>query len=275
MFSQESIKDLEDQLAALTPEDFKEQPEAPAETPEEPAPAVEEAPTEEAAPAEEAPEEVEEAPEEEDPAALEAERHRIEMEQLRARYDLQMAHNARLAGQIGHLMEQQKTLAARPSEPSYEPETDTEANAGLARDVADLKSRFVQAEVSQAIALGSTALDEPEARELREEVIAAASNYRNELESVFAMTDPELARQMSEALSRTILADAKEARWQTRHASLTERKAATVKESVLKKRAQTVSGSGSVPPPPPKPKALTELSADEADAWLRQNVRPL
>lgn len=280
MFSKESMKELEDQLAALTPEDFKDQPAEQAAPEPEPEIPAEEAPAEEVsveepAETEEAPAEEPEEETEEDAASLAAERLGIEMEQLQAKYDLQMAHNARLAGMIGHLQKQQEALTSRPSEPSYEPDTDSEVGSALAREVADLKSRFVQAEVSQAIALGSTALDEPEARDMREEIIAAAANYKAEMESVFAMTDPELARQNSEALSRCIIADAREARWQSRHASLVERKAATVKDSVLKKRAQTISGSGSVPPPPPKPKALNELNADEADAWLRQNVPPL
>lgn len=275
MFSKESMDELEAQLAALTPEDFKEKPEE-ATAPEPEAP-VEEAPAEEA-PAEEAaaeePVEEEVAPEEE-AENLAAERLAIEMEQLKAKYDLQMAHNARLAGQIGHLLEQQKIASSRPPE-SFD--TDAEPDAvqpSLVRDVQDLKSRFIQAEVSQAIALGSVALDEPEAREMREEIITVAANYKDQLESVFAMTDPDMARQMSEALSRSILADAKEARWQARHASLQEKKAATVPESVLRKRAQTPSGSGGVPPPSPRPKALKDLSAEEADAWLRQNVPPL
>ncbi len=265
-----SDEELDALMAQIKPDmtlDIPVDPEAP--PVEQPAPVEE---TVEASP--ETPEETSEAePEEEDPAALEAEGHRLQLEKLQAALELQQAHSSRLAGEIGYLKEQQK-VRPRPSEPSYVEETETgaEATPEVLRRIERIETYQVQAEVSQAIALGSVGLDEPEARGLREEIISVAPRYKDQMDIVFGLTDSNLARQMSEALTRSILADAKEARWQARHQVLVERKAATASVSAGNKRAATVSASGGVSAPPPKPKALSDLTADEADQWLKENV---
>ena len=236
---------------------------APPEPPVEAAPPVEEAP-----PAEAPPEEPEI-----DLAASEKEGDRIAREKLEAALALQQAHSSRLAGEIGYL-KQKLESNPRSSEP-YQPETQAELDrlTSLEQRLADSENRRIKTEVSQAIESELNSLDGAWSKELATEIAAVAPKYADQIKAARESTDPALARQISKAVGLLVRAEAMQMSWDTKHKALVEKKAATVSAATSAKKAATISGSGAVPTPPPQPKSFADMTADEADAWLKANVR--
>lgn len=262
MFDEKSIEELEQMLDTGVFETPKPPEEPPAESvpsPAEPEPA----PAAEAAPEPEQEPEIDE-------AKIQAELEAARREKLEAALAAQQAHASRLAGEIGYLKEKLKAVESRPSEP-YRPDTEAEIDrlAELERRQAELEATEKARAVAQAVGQSLAITDANTLAELKAELEAVVPKYEEQFQALLAMDNPNLARQAAEAIRRSVLADAKELKWQNRHKEFTEKRAATVPESVKAKRAATVSASGAVPAPPPKPKTYADMSSDELDRLLR------
>ena len=161
-----------------------------------------------------------------------------------------------------------------PAEP-FQPESEAELDrlSTLERRVQESETQRIKAEVQAAINQSIAALQTPDLDPLMPFINQVAPNYRQQIEAAHESNDPALARQIAEAVGRSVIADAKELAWEARHKELLERKAATVADMKKAKQAATISASGAVPAAPPKPKTFADMTAEEADKWLRENVR--
>lgn len=102
-----------------------------------------------------------------------------------------------------------------------------------------------------------------------------AREHVGALEDAMEQTDPQQRELATRAFVNRVVLEANEIAYQQRVEAAGVAKTAATARLTQMKRAATISGSGSVPPPPPKPKALEDMSSEEADRWLRENVRPL
>lgn len=244
---------------------------APADAVPEPLPPVEETidPPVEAAPPAAEPE-----PEPEiDLSASEKEGERIAREALQAKVALLEAHNSRLAGKIG-FFEQKLNTIPQATEP-YQPETQAEVDrlTSLEQRLDQEKAMRVRAEVSQAVNSAVAELDGTWSTELAPEIQAVVPKYADQIQAARDATDPALARQIATAVGLLVKADAMQMKWETTHKALVERKATTAPATAKAKQAAAASGAGSVPTPAPKQVSFADMTAAEADAWLRENVR--
>lgn len=263
-FGSMTSEQLEHVLNNLTP-DGDVPPEAPPQVE-----AVEDAPSE---PEQEAEPEAEPDPEPEveiDIAASEREIDRNKIDKLEASLLLQQAHASRLAGEIGYLKNQRPLAASEPYEPQSQVEVDRLAL--LEQRFAESEARRVVTEVSQVVDQSIGALDGPWVDELASEIAAIAPKYKDQIEFARSSTDPEMARQIATAVAMVVKAEATQARLESRHATLVEKKASTRANSDKAKRAAAPSASGAVPAAAPKTKTYADMTAAEADAWLRENV---
>lgn len=267
-FGDKSIEELEKMLDNMTPDGdiATEEPSEPVAPPDpEPLPVV---PTVEAEPEPEP-----EVKPELDLADLEREGDRISREKLEAQLSLMMAHNSRLAGKLGFL-EQKLNSVPAPSEP-YEPQSsqDMDRLTLVEQRLASVEARRVQSEVSQAVAESIGRLDGPWVQELAKEIASVAPKYADQMKAAQDSNDPELARQIATAVATVVKAEATQMKWQERHDSVISQRTAATADMAKAKKAQTPSGSGGVPSPPPQPKTTADMTAAEADAWLKENVR--
>jgi len=271
LFGDKTSEELDALLNSMTPEgQIVGHEEAP---PVEPGPDTPEpeAPAEEAAPTEEAPPAVEPVPEV-DLAASEREGDNISREAMEAKIALLMAHNSRLAGKLGFL-EQKLNSPPATSEP-YEPQSEAEVDrlTQLERRIEQSEARRQAAEVSQAVAESVAQMDGPWVQELAKEIAEIAPKYVDQIKAAQETTDPALARQIATAVATVVKAEAMQMKWKAGHATMVAQKSAATADLAKAKKAQAPSGSGGVPSPPPKPKTFADMTAAEADAWLRENV---
>jgi hypothetical protein len=207
-----------------------------------------------------------------DLAASEREGDRISREKLEAQLTLLMAHNSRLAGKLGFL-EQKLNSDPVASEP-YEPQTQQEVDrlTQLEQRVAQSEAHRLQSEVSQAVSEAIGRLDGPWVQEFASEIASVAPKYADQIKSAQESTDPELARQTAVAVATMVRAEVTQMKWQSNHAALVEKKTAATADLAKAKKAQAPSGSGGVPPAPAKTKEYKDMTVEEADKWLRENV---
>lgn len=209
-----------------------------------------------------------------DAESFEAEGVRIKTEKLEADLNMQKAHSSRLAGEIGYLKQQLKAIP-HSSEP-YEPQSQAEMDrlSQLEQRFAESETRRNQIEVAQAVESAIGALDVPEiTQSLMAEIGIVAPRYAEQLQSAKEISDPQLARQIADAIGRSVIADAKELAWSNRRKSLEEKKAVQAKDLVTRKKAATVSGSGATSAPKPAPKTYDDWTLDELDAELRASTK--
>jgi hypothetical protein len=206
-------------------------------------------------------------------AALAAEGERIRNEKLQADLEFQRAHASRLAGEIGYLKEQIKSIQ-RPSEP-YEPQSEAELDrlSQLEARLERSESERLRTEVAQAVESAINALDSPSIADIDSQLADVIPKYRGEFEAAQAMQDPNMARQMATAVGRSIIAEAMELKWQQDHAKFAEMKAASTAGNAKAKKAAAPSASGAVPPPAAKPRTVADWSPAELDAWMKENLR--
>lgn len=208
-----------------------------------------------------------------DLAAHEREGERIKREALEAKVAFQEAHSARLAGEIGYL---RKQLSSPPSasEP-YQPQSQQEVDrlAELERRFAESESSRISAQVSQAVDASIGSLDGPWVQDLAKEIQQVAPKYADQIKAARETTDPVLARQLATGVALMVKAEATQMRWETQHADMVGRKEASTAANAKAKKAAAPSASGGVPAPPPKQRSYADMTAAEADAWLRENVR--
>ena len=81
-------------------------------------------------------------------------------------------------------------------------------------------------------------------------------------------SDPSLIQSAAKFLAESVGADVLAARNQR----MTARRMASTAANHRAKIAATVSGSGGAASPPPRPRSVSDMTAAEADRWLRENV---
>jgi hypothetical protein len=204
-----------------------------------------------------------------DLAAVDAEGERIKREKMEADLAFQKAHASRLAGEIGYLREQLKSVPRTASD-SYEPSTPEEQDrlSRLEHAFLESENRRTQLEVAQAAESALNALDVPELTSIQAEIGEVVTKYREQFASVKEVNDPALARQLADAIGRSVIADAKELAWTNRRKALEEKR--TVQQTALaaRKKASAVSGGGATPGPRPAPKTYDQMTAAELDAEM-------
>lgn len=273
-YSKMSEAEIDAALAAnaAEPQVIADTPAPPQPKAEEPAPKETAPPAEEPPPQEEpVPSEPEEAPpstDEIDLKAVEEEGQKIEREKWQAQLALQQAHSSRLAGELGFL---RKQLESRPTATEhYQPESPEEENrlVRVERELQAEKSARIRGEVAQAIREGILALDAPELQTIQKELAEAAPKYREQLTAASEMTDPATARQIAEAVGRSMIADAKELAWSNRRKALEEKKASQTEALRARKRAASVSGGGAASTARPAPKTYEQMTDAELAAEM-------
>lgn len=272
-FGDKSVDELEKMLDSLTPEgDLAPEATPPTPTPEPPVPPE---PPPEPPAGDPAPAPPPEPPAEPEPdlVAMEKEGERIARENIEAKLTLQEAHNSRLAGEIGFLREQLKAHP-RPTEP-YQPESQAELDrlTLLEQNVAQDRAERLKAEVSQAVESEVAALDGTWSKELAAEIATIAPKYAQQYSAALATTDPVLARQIAKGVVLSVKAEAMQVKWNARHETLLAQREASTAANAKAKKAAAPSASGTVPTPPTPTKSFADMTAKEADAWLRANVR--
>jgi hypothetical protein len=273
LFGGKTDEELEQLLAGLTENDQLAT-EVPVEIPEPPpqkAVPAEVPPVQEATP-ETAPEPTSAEPPELTDAELAAMEAKAESEKLKAQLQLLTAHSSRLAGEIGFL-KQQKT--SQPSPEPYQPETEAEISqlTALQREVHELKQQQTRAAVERALAEGLAPIEAmPDMSRLVEYTKDIAPRYAQQFNDAREVSDPNLARQMATAIALTIRAEALEAEAKAKRTGLEQRRAESSANLKKAKTAATISASGAVPAPTPKQKDFRDMTAEEADRWLRENV---
>ena len=194
---------------------------------------------------------------------------KIKQEQFEAKLRLQEAHASRMAGEIGFLREQLKSRPL-PSEP-YEPqsEADIDRLTQLERRFQESEAHRTQIEVAQAVESAVNALDVAEViQSIQAEITAVAPKYAEQLNAARQVSDPVLARQLADAVCRSVIADAKEMAWTNRRKSLEEKKAVQARELTARKKSATVSGGGAVSATRPAAKPYDEMTPSELDAEM-------
>ena len=262
-FGDKSVDELNELLDAMTPVESQFQP---AEAPVEPEPTPE-------APAEPEPEAEPEPVPEVDLAASEREGERLRSEKLEAALALQQAHASRLAGEIGYL-KQKIESGLRASEP-YEPQSQAELDrlSLLEQRLEKSENERLSNQVSQAVSESIGSLDGPWVQELKDEIAVVGPKYADQLRAASETTDPALARQLATGVAMMVKAEATQMRWEKNHEAMKVQKQAASADLARAKKAQAPSGSGGVPSPPPKQKTIADMSASEADQWLKANFR--
>ena len=267
---------LEQQLAEMTGGD----PVPPADVPEEAAPVETPAAAEEEAAAPEPTPEPE-------PTEDEQLDYRALAEKLQSDIEKLQAHNSRLAGKVGYL---ESRKAAAPVGDAAEPEYNPDPHAGdpdwgesyderISRIEQEMEAskqaeaQRMQAQlqqIDQRVAQHATRLMAPIDPDIRQTVFQA---HADEISAIENYTDPQERETAAlEIIQRASL----EA--QTFQMGRNQERAAAAKQASTAanhraKMAQTPSGSGGVPQPPPRPKGPGEMTAQEADQWMRENVR--
>jgi len=208
---------------------------------------------------------------EDDLAKLEEEGLRLEREKLKADLALQQAHSSRLAGEIGYLKKQLESTPREAREP-YEPQTPEEQDRLTRLEQAFLESerKRSQLAVAQAAETAINALDAPELASIRSEIAEVAPKYREQLASAREVNDPTLARQLADAIGRSVIADAKELAWTNRRKALEEKR--TVQQAALtaRKKSAAVSGGSASSAPRPAPKTYDQMTPEELDAEMEK-----
>ena len=217
-----------------------------------------------------APQEPTEPDERDELATLEAQEERVKRERLEAQLQLQMAHNSRLAGKLGFLENQVKSIS-RTSEP-YEPQSQVEVDrlSALEARLEQSEALSSKSEVSQAVERAVSALDGPWVVELAAEIAEIAPRYVEQLKAAQETSDPDLARQIASAVALTIKAEAQELAWSNRKKSLIEKRSSQVQELSAKKKAATISGGGGTSVPRPAPKTYDQMTPDELEAEMQR-----
>ena len=262
-FGDKSVDELNELLDAMTPVESQFQP---TEAPVEPEPTPE-------APAEPEPEAEPEPVPEVDLAASEREGERLRSEKLEAALALQQAHASRLAGEIGYL-KQKIESGLHASEP-YEPQSQAELDrlSLLEQRLEKSENERLSNQVSQAVSESIGSLDGPWVQELKDEIAVVGPKYADQLRAASETTDPALARQLATGVAMMVKAEATQMRWEKNHEAMKVQKQAASADMARAKKAQAPSGSGGVPSPPPKQKTIADMSASEADQWLKANFR--
>lgn len=208
---------------------------------------------------------------EDDFAAMDAEGERLKRERIEADLAFQKAHASRLAGEIGYLREQLKS-APRTASESYEPQTQDEQDrlTRLENAFLDSEKRRTQLEVAQAADAAVSALDVPELSSLKAELAEVVPKYREQFASAREVNDPQLARQLADAIGRSVIADAKELAWTNRRKVLEEKR--TVQQAALtaRKKSAAVSGGSATSASRPAPKTYDQMTPEELDAEMEK-----
>lgn len=266
-----SVDDLDAIMRGMPPPAL-EAPEAAPDATGDPEPAAAEAP--------EAAEIEQPAQEEEIPPAEPEPDWRALAEERAAKLEEAQQHAARLAGAKGHFERLAKKLAdARGVE--IEDASDGEEYGNHGWEIKSLRGELAEVRTEQQrqrlLEQDRQMMDEEYARvagRIDDALLrSTAARHREEYADVVAELDPDVRALKARALITSVVSEASGAQLQQQLDRLSGMRTAATARNISLKRAQTISGSGGVPPPPPRAPAAADLTAEEADAWLRENVR--
>lgn len=202
--------------------------------------------------------------------ASDDERTAIEREKWNAEKALLSAHSSRLAGEVGFLRKELEAVRQRPTEP-YQPESPEDENrlVRMERELQAERTARIRSEVAQAVKESIAGLDAPDLNVVQAEISLVAPKYREQFTAALESQDPALARQIAEAVGRSVIADAKELAWTNRRKALEEKKAAQADAMRARKKAAAVSGGGAASAArPATQKSYEEMTQAELDAEM-------
>jgi hypothetical protein len=203
----------------------------------------------------------EEAPPELDEVAIAQREGEIERQKLREQLELQKAHNARMAGELGHIKQLLK------SEPRQEPERDASEVYGGDGELGAVIKRLDQVEgrlqseartraIQQEL---ETMAQRPELKEITEtQLQQATSLFQEEIKAIREIEDPTIARQMTKAVLGNVVAEA-------RGIALAEIKDKMRSRSVTQKADLLRAKRDSAPPTSVRPSGVARPKAKTLD----------
>lgn len=198
--------------------------------------------------------------------ALEESRRDAELAEMRA-------HNSRLAGKIGDLMQKLRT---RP-EPGYGSDVpvDDERFTGLQTKMDEIERTQKSEARARAIQEEVGAFRErPEFKAIPLELInEVAPKFVDAWTKTLEEEDPDVARLSARSLMLGVAAEANKVRIERMRVQVEERRADQTQKLAEAKRNAASSASGSTPPPASGKRPLEALSLDELEAMLRANSR--
>ena len=240
-----------------------------------PAPVEATPPVEEATPPadtkpDEAPVEETPAPVEIDQAAIEAETRRIDDERRDTEMQKLMAHNSRLAGQIGELRKAQSRAGTEYQEIPQDDERIVELRNAVQemRDAqrSEARNRAVAEEVNAVLA-------KPYLKDVDQSLIAAATQkFEAAWEEALSEDDPDLARLNCRTVLLSTAAEARRLQLAQAQNTARERSAEQTRVATSAKLKASVSGGGSAAPPTPQVQ-LADKSLDELAKMLDEATR--
>lgn len=204
-------------------------------------------------------------------------------EELEAKVQELQAHSSRLAGAKGHFERRFRELAAKrgvdPDDPTPDLEEDPDAVryelASVRGELADLQSERERERLKyQDLELVRAADARLAAANVDPAIVSeVTARYGEEWMEAQAETDPDARKRLARATLAAIVSASLEAATEKKLASAKSAKQAATARSIEAKKAASISASGAVPAAPPRPKSFAEMSAEEADRWLRENAK--
>jgi hypothetical protein len=198
-------------------------------------------------------------------AEIEAEARKLEMEKLQARLDMQQAHSARLAGELGYL---RKQATATPAEAA--PAFETESDPGLVSRVEALeKGKNADARDSAVASVVADFRGRPDVFAVIQspEFRTASEKYAAEWQQALDAPDPTSARLLASAVIGNAVAEAREIQFQARRVEAEKRRAD--QSAVLRQRKLAAAPpSNTAPTTRPVSKAPHQLPDKELDAYI-------
>jgi len=179
---------------------------------------------------------------------------RQELASLKAKYDLQLEHNARLSGKIGELTDKQRKASTQRDDD--EPVDDDRA-ARLERRFDETEAARTKDAVRSAVVSVITAHDaQPEVKALLAELEQVAPSYKHDLQAAAEETDPARAARLMELTMKAMVADAKALKNQAARKSAEQVQAASQARTKAAKKAASppgrsgaVAGKAAIKPP--------------------------
>ena len=220
------------------------------------APAVEEPPAEPAEP-------------EVDPIQDFRQQWDAERRALEAKIELQMAHNSRLAGELGFLKNQPPPRPEPDRPDAFDGQPDPRADEALSRLdklEADVRNRNRWDGINQEIAV----VRQLDLDAIKDDLPIAAQKFQSDIQILQDTVDPEAARLMTRRVLNAVIAEAERMKDGRDRQARIEKRAATVTDMAKVKKIGTISASGGTPAPPSKAKATSEMSVKELDSLLKE-----
>ena|SRR6185436_6982612 len=205
-----------------------------------------------------------------DQAAIEAETRRIDDERRDTEMQKLMAHNSRLAGQIGELRKAQSRAGTEYQEIPQDDERIVELRAAVQEmreaQRSEARNRAVAEEVNSVLA-------KPYLKDVDQSLIAAATQkFEAAWEEALSEDDPDLARLNCRTVLLSTAAEARRLQLAQAQNTARERSAEQTRVATSAKLKASVSGGGSAAVPTPQVQ-LRDKSLDELAKMLDEATR--